>query len=150
MTRSAWHDATVSDFILILLSALVVAALGFGVVAFTIGRDPGLADAEPAAPAEALPVDGPVAAAELEQLRFDVVARGYRMSEVDRALAAATVAVRSLEQRVDELTEQLASARGDTESPGSALDADAPLGAGEQPVSLGKPETSGEPFVAKE
>jgi DivIVA domain-containing protein len=100
------------DFILIVLSALVVAAIGFGVVAFSIGREEGLSEPEPDSAAVELPTDRVLASAELEQAQFDVVVRGYRMAQVDRALAASTATVRTLERRVGELEAELAELRG--------------------------------------
>jgi DivIVA domain-containing protein len=100
------------DSFLIVLSALVAAAIGFGIVSFTIGRDPGLTEPEPDSLAVGVPTDRPLGAEELERARFDVAIRGYRMAQVDRVIAASTATVRVLERRVGELEEELAELRG--------------------------------------
>ena len=88
---------------LIVLSALTVAAVVFGLVAFTLGRDPGLSDPQPDSSARALPADRSIASDDIEKVRFDVAIRGYRMDQVDAFVTGSAAAVRRLEQQVRDL-----------------------------------------------
>jgi DivIVA domain-containing protein len=74
------------QLLLLLVGALVVAGIGFGVVVLITGADPGLGPAEPDGRAVPLPGGRPLAEPDVEALRFDVALRGYRMSQVDGAL----------------------------------------------------------------
>jgi DivIVA domain-containing protein len=101
----------VADFILIMLGALAVAVLGFGVFSFIVGRDPGLSQPEPDSVAGALPTDRPLIADDVEHASFDVVLRGYRMDQVDALLAAAADSIRQWEERVEALEDEAAELR---------------------------------------
>lgn len=72
--------------LLVLVVVLVVAAVVFGIVSLLSGDDPGLSVAEPDGRALPLPNTRSLTEADLKALRFDVSFRGYRMSQVDRAL----------------------------------------------------------------
>lgn len=76
------------SLVLVLVIALVVGALIFGVLALLSGDDPGLVPAEPdhALP---LPAARPLVEGDFTQLRFDTALRGYRMAQVDQALRRA-------------------------------------------------------------
>jgi DivIVA domain-containing protein len=74
---------------LVLLAALVVAAIAFGVVVLITGSDPGLSPAEPDGRAVPLPADRPLTESDVGRLRFDTALRGYRMAQVDAALRRA-------------------------------------------------------------
>jgi len=76
-----------ADFLLLVVIALVIAAIVFGTVAVISGHDSGLAPAEPDSVARDLPSDRPLEEPDVQQLRFDTAVRGYRMDQVDRALA---------------------------------------------------------------
>jgi DivIVA domain-containing protein len=65
---------------------LVVLALG-GVALVAAGRGEPLAPAYDDRPDLEVPAAGPLAGADLRKVRFGVVLRGYRMSEVDALLA---------------------------------------------------------------
>ncbi|TDC31483.1 DivIVA domain-containing protein [Micromonospora sp. 15K316] len=75
--------------LLMLVVALTVAAVVFGVTVLVTGRDPGLAPAEPDGRAVPLPGDRPLRETDVEEIRFDTVLRGYQMAQVDRALRRA-------------------------------------------------------------
>jgi len=77
----------VRDFLLTVVAALVVAGIGFGVAAFTLGRAGGLAPHRPDGVPFDLPPDRPLSAEDVRGLRFDTALRGYRMSQVDEVLA---------------------------------------------------------------
>jgi DivIVA domain-containing protein len=67
-----------------------VAAIGFGIAAFTLGHGGGLGAAEPDSRATDLatdlPADRPLRPSQLAGLRFDLALRGYRMAQVDEVL----------------------------------------------------------------
>lgn len=72
--------------LLVLVVVLVVAALVFGVISMLSGDDPGLRPAEPDSRAVPLPNDRSLTEDDIKGIRFDVALRGYRMTQVDRAL----------------------------------------------------------------
>jgi DivIVA domain-containing protein len=73
----------------VLLGALVVGAVAFGVAVLVTGADPGLAAEEPEGSSVPLPGHRPLAEQDFQALRFDTGLRGYRMSQVDSALRRA-------------------------------------------------------------
>lgn len=75
--------------LLLLVVALTVAAVVFGVTVLVTGSDPGLADAEPDGRAVPLPGDRPLQESDVGGVRFDTALRGYRMGQVDQALRRA-------------------------------------------------------------
>ena len=65
----------------------VLLVVGMGVVAVVAtGRGGELAAEHPDRPRPVLPPEGPVRAADLEEVRFTTALRGYRMAEVDALL----------------------------------------------------------------
>ncbi|WP_405114051.1 DivIVA domain-containing protein [Micromonospora sp. NBC_01405] len=72
--------------LLLLVVALTVAAVVFGVTVLVTGRDPGLAPVEPDGRAVPLPASRPLRESDVGDVRFDTAARGYRMAQVDQAL----------------------------------------------------------------
>lgn len=77
------------QFLLLLVVALTVAAIVFGVAVLITGGDPGLGRVEPDGLAVPLPGDRPLREADLADVRFDTAVRGYRMAQVDAALRRA-------------------------------------------------------------
>jgi DivIVA domain-containing protein len=77
------------QLLLLLVVALTVAAVVFGVTVLVSGRDPGLAPAEPDSQAVALPGTRPLRESDVAAVRFDTGLRGYRMDQVDQALRRA-------------------------------------------------------------
>ncbi|TDC32044.1 DivIVA domain-containing protein [Micromonospora sp. KC213] len=75
--------------LLVLVVALTVAAVVFGVTALVSGRDPGLVPAEPDGEAVPLPAGRPLRESDVGAVRFDTALRGYRMSQVDQAMRRA-------------------------------------------------------------
>ena len=73
----------------VLLGALVVGAVAFGVAVLVTGADPGLATEEPDGSSVPLPGHRPLSEQDFQALRFDTGLRGYRMSQVDSALRRA-------------------------------------------------------------
>ncbi|WP_030486541.1 DivIVA domain-containing protein [Micromonospora chokoriensis] len=75
--------------LLLLVVALTVAAVIFGVTVLVSGRDPGLVPAEPDSQAVALPGTRPLREPDVGAVRFDTALRGYRMDQVDQAMRRA-------------------------------------------------------------
>jgi DivIVA domain-containing protein len=75
--------------LLLLVVALTVAAVVFGVTVLVSGRDPGLAPAEPDGRAVPLPGSRPLHESDVAEVRFDTALRGYRMAQVDQAMRRA-------------------------------------------------------------
>ncbi|WP_117668774.1 DivIVA domain-containing protein [Micromonospora sp. MW-13] len=75
--------------LLLLVVALTVAAVVFGVTVLVTGRDPGLAPVEPDGRAVPLPASRPLRESDVGDVRFDTALRGYRMAQVDQALRRA-------------------------------------------------------------
>ncbi|MFI2709320.1 DivIVA domain-containing protein [Micromonospora sp. NPDC018662] len=77
------------EVLLLLVVALTVAAVVFGVTVLVSGRDPGLVPAEPDGRAVPLPGSRPLDESDVTGVRFDTALRGYRMAQVDVALRRA-------------------------------------------------------------
>jgi DivIVA domain-containing protein len=77
------------QLLLLLVVALVVAAIVFGVTVMVSGNDSGLTPVEPDGRALPLPSDRPLGEEDVVRTRFDTALRGYRMSQVDQALQRA-------------------------------------------------------------
>ncbi|SCG44244.1 DivIVA domain-containing protein [Micromonospora inositola] len=77
------------EVLLLLVVALTVAAVVFGVTVLVSGRDPGLAPAEPDGRAAPLPSSRPLHESDVAEVRFDTALRGYRMAQVDQAMRRA-------------------------------------------------------------
>ncbi|MCM0677771.1 DivIVA domain-containing protein [Micromonospora phytophila] len=75
--------------LLLLVVALTVAAVVFGVTVLVTGRDTGLAPAEPDGRAVPLPGARPLRESDVGDVRFDTALRGYRMAQVDQAMRRA-------------------------------------------------------------
>src|SRR5213080_3944902 len=74
------------QLLILLAVALVAAALAWGVAVLLMGRDQGLDPAEPDGRAIPLPTARPLTESDVGAVRFDAVARGYRMDQVDQEL----------------------------------------------------------------
>ncbi|MGQ5260537.1 DivIVA domain-containing protein [Micromonospora sp. ZYX-F-536] len=77
------------QLLLLLVVALTVAAVIFGVTVLVSGRDPGLVPAEPDSQAVPLPGSRPLRESDVGEVRFDTALRGYRMAQVDQAMRRA-------------------------------------------------------------
>ena len=93
--------------LVLLLVALVVAGV---VAAVAVGRVPGgLEEPTTSRPSRALP-DGPLAADDLDRVRFSLGLRGYRMDEVDALLDRVRDEVSHRDARIAELSARLGAA----------------------------------------
>nr|MDT0658274.1 DivIVA domain-containing protein [Micromonospora sp. DSM 115978] len=109
------------QFLLLLVVALTVAAVVFGVTVLVTGNDPGLAPAEPDARAIPLPGARPLVEADLSQVRFDTTVRGYRMAQVDQALRRAAYDIGYKDELIGVLEAEVTALREGRESDADAL-----------------------------
>ncbi|MFV2103363.1 DivIVA domain-containing protein [Micromonospora sp. LOL_024] len=77
------------QFLLLLVVAVTVAAVVFGVTVLVTGRDPGLVAVEADGRAVPLPGDRPLRESDVGEVRFDTALRGYRMAQVDQVMRRA-------------------------------------------------------------
>jgi DivIVA domain-containing protein len=117
MPDSLWQAsrATIDGMahvLLLLLAALVVGAVAYGVTWVVTGRDRGLDPEEPDGRGVPLPAGRPLVETDIETVRFDLTLRGYRMDQVDAALRRAaydlgykTELIEVLEAEIDALRE---------------------------------------------
>ncbi|MFJ8689283.1 DivIVA domain-containing protein [Micromonospora wenchangensis] len=105
--------------LLILVVALTVAAVVFGVTVLISGRD-GLAPAEPDGRAVPLPGGRPLRESDVGALRFDTALRGYRMDQVDQAMRRAGYDIGYKTELIGVLEAEIAALRE-----GRTADADA-------------------------
>ncbi|WP_446218156.1 DivIVA domain-containing protein [Micromonospora sp. IBHARD004] len=106
--------------LLLLVVALTVAAVVFGVTVLVSGRDPGLAPAEPDGRAVPLPGSRPLHESDVAEARFDTVLRGYRMAQVDQAMRRAAYDIGYKSELIGVLEAEVAALRE-----GRTADADA-------------------------
>ena len=95
----------------VLLGALVVGAVAFGVAVLVTGADPGLSTDVPDGSSVPLPGHRPLAEQDFQALRFDTGLRGYRMSQVDSALRRAAYDVGYKTELVAVLEAEVAALR---------------------------------------
>jgi hypothetical protein len=74
------------NLLLILVIAVTVGAVVFGVTTLVTGGDPGLKPVEPDTRARPLPSDRPLVEGDVSRVTFDVAWRGYRMDQTDQTL----------------------------------------------------------------
>jgi DivIVA domain-containing protein len=94
---------------LVVALAVVVAAVTLAVIGG--GESGPLPDAAPERLQDALPPDRPASRADVESLRFPLVVRGYRMADVDDALARLGAELAERDARIADLESALAGAR---------------------------------------
>ena len=75
-----------AQVLLLLIVALTVGAVVFGVMVLVSGGDPGLREVEPDGRGVPLPGSRPLVEQDVAKVTFDLGLRGYRMDQVDRAL----------------------------------------------------------------
>jgi DivIVA domain-containing protein len=95
----------------VLLGALVVGAVAFGVAVLVTGADQGLAADEPEGSSVPLPGHRPLTENDFQALRFDTGLRGYRMSQVDSVLRRAAYDVGYKTELVAVLEAEVAALR---------------------------------------
>ncbi|WP_433129179.1 DivIVA domain-containing protein [Micromonospora sp. CA-240977] len=118
------------QLLLLLVVALTVAAVIFGVTVLVSGRDPGLVPAEPDSQAVALPGTRPLRESDVGAVRFDTALRGYRMAQVDQAMRRAAYDIGYKSELIGVLEAEVAALRE-----GRTEDADVLRDAREQSAS---------------
>lgn len=108
------------QLLLVLVVALTVAAVVFGVAVLITGREAGLMPVEPDGRAVPLPGNRPLAETDVARVRFDIVLRGYRMAQVDQALRRAAYDIGYKDELISVLEAEVAALRE-----GRTADADA-------------------------
>ncbi|WP_018254368.1 DivIVA domain-containing protein [Salinispora mooreana] len=125
--------------LLLLVAALTVAAVVFGVAVLVTGRDSGLVPAEPDGTAVPLPGNRPLRESDVGQVRFDTALRGYRMAQVDQAMRRAAYDIGYKTELIGVLEAEVTALRE-----GRNADADALLRAREQAAGA-RPGAVGDP-----
>jgi DivIVA domain-containing protein len=105
--------------LLLVVVALTVAAVVFGVTVLVTGGDSGLGTAEPDGRAVPLPGSRPLMEADVSAVRFDTTVRGYRMAQVDQALRRAAYDIGYKDELIGVLEAEVTALRE-----GRATDAD--------------------------
>ncbi|MBQ1044100.1 MULTISPECIES: DivIVA domain-containing protein [unclassified Micromonospora] len=123
------------EVLLLLVVALTVAAVVFGVTVLVSGKDPGLTPAEPDGQAVPLPGSRPLDESDVTGVRFDTALRGYRMAQVDSALRRAAYDIGYKSELISVLEAENAALRD-----GRTEDADALRRAREEAAAT-RPET---------
>ncbi|SCF04546.1 DivIVA domain-containing protein [Micromonospora haikouensis] len=124
--------------LLLLVVALTVAAVVFGVTVLVTGRDPGLAPVEPDGRAVPLPVSRPLRESDVGDARFDTAPRGYRMSQVDQAMRRAAYDIGYKSELIGVLEAEVTALRE-----GRAADADALRHTREQAAAAAAEQAAG-------
>ncbi|MGW3465392.1 DivIVA domain-containing protein [Streptomyces olivaceoviridis] len=96
-------------FFLVVALAVVVAAVTLAVVGG--GESAPLPEVAPERLQDPLPADRPVGRADVEDLRFPLAPRGYRMADVDDALGRLAAELAERDARIADLESALAGAR---------------------------------------
>lgn len=99
------------QLLLVLVVALTVAAIVFGVAVLITGGDPGLVVAEPDGRAIPLPGTRPLVESDVAEVRFDTAVRGYRMAQVDQALRRAAYDIGYKDELIGVLESEVAALR---------------------------------------
>ena len=120
--------------LLLLVVALTVAAVVFGVTVLVTGRDPGLAPAEPDGKAVPLPGTRPLRESDVGEVRFDTALRGYRMAQVDQAMRRAAYDIGYKTELIGVLEAEVAALREGRTADADALRRAREQAAGEQPA----------------
>ncbi|SDY05714.1 DivIVA domain-containing protein [Micromonospora pattaloongensis] len=99
------------QLLLLLVVALTVAAVVFGVTVLVTGGDPGLVPAEPDGKAVPLPATRPLVENDVARVRFDTAVRGYRMAQVDQAMRRAAYDIGYKDELIGVLEAEVAALR---------------------------------------
>ncbi|WP_262286990.1 DivIVA domain-containing protein [Micromonospora sp. MA102] len=144
------------EVLLLLVVALTVAAVVFGVTVLVSGRDPGLAPVEPDGRAVPLPGSRPLDESDVAEVRFDTALRGYRMAQVDAAMRRAAYDIgykteligvleaenAALREGRTEEADALRRARAEAAATGSEAEAPAPPPVTAPPAPGAEPPTA--------
>ncbi|MFF5051745.1 DivIVA domain-containing protein [Micromonospora sp. NPDC000663] len=132
------------QLLLLLVVALTVAAVVFGVTVLVSGRDPGLVPVEPDSQAVPLPGTRPLRESDVGAVRFDTGLRGYRMAQVDQAMRRAAYDIGYKSELIGVLESEVIALRE-----GRTADADVLRKAREQSASAAEqPDATSSPADA--
>ncbi|MEV4823940.1 DivIVA domain-containing protein [Micromonospora sp. NPDC049274] len=131
------------QLLLLLVVALTVAAVVFGVTVLVSGRDPGLTPTEPDSQAIPLPGTRPLRESDVGAVRFDTGLRGYRMAQVDQAMRRAAYDIGYKSELINVLEAEVVALRE-----GRTDDADVLRQAREQAAGAVPGPTTAEPAAA--
>ncbi|KAB8165123.1 DivIVA domain-containing protein [Streptomyces sp. 3MP-14] len=109
----------VAMVVVIAAVTLAVLSSGDGTGAPATG---GLRDVQPDRPADPLPLDRPLAPADLIRVRLPVAPRGYRMAEVDDVLDRVAAELAERDARIADLRHLLEQARNEAAQRGGDRD----------------------------
>lgn len=109
----------VAMVVVIAAVTLAVLSSGDGTGAPATG---GLRDVEPDRPADPLPLERPLAPADLIRVRLPVAPRGYRMAEVDDVLDRVAAELAERDARIADLRRALEQARNEAPPPAAEQD----------------------------
>ncbi len=121
------------QLLLLVVVAVTVAAVVFGVTVLVNGQDPGLVPAEADGRAVPLPGDRPLRESDVGEVRFDTALRGYRMAQVDQAMRRAAYDIGYKTELIGVLEAEVTALRE-----GRTAEADALRSAREQSASLAR------------
>src|SRR4051794_4634520 len=99
------------ELILLLIAALVVGGIVFGVAVLITGDDQGIEGHEPDGRSIPLPTTRPLGETDVTQVRFDTVIRGYRMAQVDAAFRRAAYDIGYKEELIQVLEAEVTALR---------------------------------------
>jgi DivIVA domain-containing protein len=111
LARSHATIDAMAHVLLLLLGALVVGAVAYGVTWIITGNDRGLDPEEPDGRAVPLPTTRPLTETDIETVRFDTTLRGYRMDQVDAALRRAAYDLGYKEELIEVLEAEIIAVR---------------------------------------
>jgi DivIVA domain-containing protein len=100
-----------AQVLLLLVVALTVGAVVFGVMVLVSGGDPGLREIEPDGRGVPLPGSRPLVEQDLTKATFDLGLRGYRMDQVDRALKRVAYDIGYKDELINVLTAEVEALR---------------------------------------
>jgi DivIVA domain-containing protein len=124
-----------AQVLLLLVVALTIGVVVFGVMVVVGGGDPGLRDVEPDGRGVPLPGSRPLVEQDVTEVIFDLGRRGYRMDQVDRALRRVAYDIGYKDELINVLTAEVEALRDDRVEDADALRAArlAALGEGATP-----------------
>jgi len=109
------------QFFLLLIAALVVGGIVFGVAVLITGDDQGIEGHEPDGLAVPLPSTRPLGERDVSQVRFDTAIRGYRMAQVDAAFRRAAYDIGYKEELIQVLEAEVNALRDGRSDDAEAL-----------------------------
>jgi DivIVA domain-containing protein len=110
-----------AQVLLLLVVALTVGAVVFGVMVLVSGGDPGLAGVEPDGRGRPLPGSRPLVEQDVAKVTFDLALRGYRMDQVDRALKRVAYDIGYKDELINVLSAEVDALRDGRDDDAEAL-----------------------------